>query len=136
MTEDNMSAVTRCVLVVLAALIVIGCSPEKHATGSIGAKANVTTTFDPTDWGPAYVNGMENGPASLEHSRAMYKAEQFMIQQKFANQYAKRACAVGGSDLIDVSFALLSDMTGKTRGIVRMNLKTAKCSWVGPKVKV
>jgi hypothetical protein len=74
---------------------------------------------------------MEYGPASIEHSKAMHKAESFMSKQKFANQYAKRACSVGGSELIDVSFALLSNKSGKTCGVVRVNMKTGECSWLG-----
>lgn len=92
-----------------------------------------TNAFDRADWGPAYVPGMEHGPASREHSIAAQKAEAFVARQKFAGQYAKRACAVAGSDPIDVSFALLSDRTGKTRGIVSVSSKTGECSWLGDK---
>ena len=92
-----------------------------------------TNAFDRADWGPAYVPGMEHGPASKDHSVAAHKAEAFMAQQKFASQYAKRACAVSGSDPIDVSFALVSDKSGKTRGIVGVSAKTGECSWLGDK---
>lgn len=85
----------------------------------------------PEDWGPAYVPGIENGPPSSEHSIAAEKAEVFLAKQTFAAQFAKRACRIGGADCIDVSFALLSDPTGHTRGIVRVNMKTGECSWLG-----
>jgi hypothetical protein len=89
-----------------------------------------TNGFTPADWGPAYAPGMEHGPASLEHSEAMSKAQAFMAQQKFADQYAKRACAVGGPNM-DVHFALLEDKTGRTHGIVRVNMATGACTWMG-----
>ena len=85
----------------------------------------------PADWGPAYVPGIESGPPSLAHSTAAEKAEVFLARQPFAAQFAKRACRIGGADLIEVSFAQLSDPTGHTCGVVRVNLKTGECSWLG-----
>ncbi len=115
----------------LILFLVTGCSTHVNNTRTPSADTNRTRSVNPSDWGPAYVEGMEYGPTSIEHGKAMHKAESFMSQQKFANQYAKRACSVGGSELIDVSFALLSDKSGKTHGVVRVNMKTGECLWVG-----
>jgi hypothetical protein len=82
------------------------------------------------DWGPAYVAGMENGPASIATSTAFGKAAKFMSQQPFAKEFAKMPCA--GSAVV-VEFALLSDITGRTRGVVKVNEKSGKCSWLGIK---
>ncbi|MGA2324392.1 MAG: hypothetical protein ABSG22_11150 [Sedimentisphaerales bacterium] len=115
----------------LVLFLVTGCSTQVNNTRTPLADTNRTRSVNPSDWGPAYVEGMEYGPASREHSIAMHKAESFMSQQKFATQYAKRACSVGGSELIDAHFALLSDKSGKTYGVVRVNMKTGECSWLG-----
>ena len=126
-----MNEMTRSLLLLLMVLVAAGCSTTAEAMRTSAVQTNVVSRVNPADWGPAYVKGMENGPASREHSIAMHKAERFMAKQNFANQYARRACIVGGYELIDVSFALLSDKTGKTRGIVKVNLKTGECYWVG-----
>lgn len=100
-------------------------------------KENVkpASSVNPYDWEPFYVPGMEYGPSEKEYAIAMGKAEGFMAQQPFAGQYAKRACAVSEHELniFEVSFSLLSDKTGRTRGIVQVNMKDGKCSWLEEK---
>lgn len=105
--------------------------PVASESGRAAGSASKAPAFNPADWGPAYVEGMENGLAEREHSKATSMAEQFMRRQRFADLYAKRACAAGGSGWIEVSFALFSDMTGKTRGTVKVNPKTGECTWAG-----
>lgn len=123
---------TRIALTTVLILMVAGCSWDGHEAGASVARADKTTRVNPADWGPAYVKGMENGPAEMDLSKAMHKAEQFMAEQQFADQYARRACAVRGRrTFAEVSFALLSDKTGKTRGVVRVDTKTGECSWAG-----
>ena len=96
--------------------------------------AVATNGFDRADWGPAYAPGMEHGPASLKQSAAAHRAEAFMAEQEFASQFAKRACVISGSEPIDVSFALLRDPTGTPHGVVRVNMTTGQCSWLGASV--
>lgn len=85
---------------------------------------------NPQDWGPAYVPGMEFGPAEVHLSVAFGQAEAFLAKQPFAKQYAKRACSGGGGRFVDVHFALLSDPSGRTQGTVRVETHTGDCVWV------
>ena len=89
----------------------------------------------PTDWGPAYVPGIEHGPASVHLSGAFQRAEAFLAKQPFAKLYAKRACSGGATAaderFVDVQFALLSDASGGTRGTVRVDTAKDTCVWRG-----
>jgi len=88
--------------------------------------------FNPVDWGPAYVPGMEKGPPKTKDwTGGIQNAEIFMTNQEFAQEYAKRACAVRGFNNPEVAFSLLSDRTGKTRGVVMADLHTGVCTWLG-----
>ena len=86
---------------------------------------------NPTDWGPAYMPGMEFGPPAEHLSRAFSQAEAFLAKQPFAKRYAKRACSGGGERFVDVHFALLSDSSGKTHGTVRVDTNSGDCKWLG-----
>jgi hypothetical protein len=81
------------------------------------------------DWGPSYVPGMEHGPAERATSIAFGKAEAFMSRQTFAKEFAKRACSGSASE---VRFSLLSDKTGHTYGVVKVD-PNGQCSWLGIK---
>ncbi len=120
------TALLSCLLLLI--LFGVGCSDR--VSEQRDATVSRPATVDPKDWGPAYTPGIEHGPASTRHSVAAGRAEAFLAKQVFAPQYAKRACAVGGgTGFCDVSFALLEDGTGKTRGTVRV-ADDGQCSWL------
>ena len=85
----------------------------------------------PADWGPAYVAGMEHGPASIHLSQAFGRAEGFLAKQPFSTEYAKRACSGGGKRFVEVHFALLADGSGRTLGTVRVDTVSGECVWLG-----
>lgn len=87
--------------------------------------------WDPADWGPAYISGMEFGPPEGHMSRAFDQAEAFLAKQPFAKQYAKRVCSGGGGRFVDAHFALLSDTSGGTLGTVRVDTVSGDCVWLG-----
>ena len=118
----NHRSTTARLLIALLLALSSGCATE--------SKQGVNTN----DWGPAYIPGMENGPPQANQVKAEMKAGAFLAQQHFAHLYAKRACVISPRDgSTDVYFSLLSDKTGKTRGIVEVNEETGECSWLGNK---
>lgn len=125
-----MKRTLNCVLMILLADLT-----AVAATNDVVPVACSTNAVNAADWGPAYVPGMEHGPASKELSGATQNAETFISRQAFANQYAKRACSAGGFRWVEVAFALLADKTGRTHGVVRVDMMTGECSWLGNKMQ-
>jgi len=114
----------------VAALLISGQGCVGTSPPELNRSATASPAVRPSDYGPAYLPGMEHGPASSRHSIAAGRAEFFLSQQVFASHYATRACAVsGGTRYCDVHFAVLKDNTGKTRGTVRVT-DEGLCSWL------
>jgi hypothetical protein len=125
-----MRAIVVCVVSTMLSIVFIsGCTAKPKL--ALNQQCS-TTELQSSDWGPSYVSGMEHGPASQIHSIAVNKAELFLAKQPYASQYAKRACSARGDrPLFDVGFSLLQSETGHTKGIVRVNIDTGECVWLG-----
>ena len=120
----------RFLFMIFLTVCVVGCAC-RHGESRPAATIVHPAPVNPADWGPAYRAGMEFGPPALNLEIAFGQAEAFLAKQPFASRYAKRACSGAGERFVDVDFALLSDVTGKTLGTVRVDTASGECVWLG-----
>jgi hypothetical protein len=129
----------RFLVLIFLIMLVVGCPArqEEHQQAVAVFDTNnpkpksLSDWGNPSDWGPAYISGMEFGPASMHLDKAFHQAESFIAKQPFAKDYSLQACSGGGERFVDVNFALLSDSSGKTFGTVRVDTETGECIWLG-----
>jgi hypothetical protein len=125
-------SVMRFLIIFFVVVCCAGCAARhtESPSAAVPISLHQPEPANPQDWGPAYVPGMEFGPAEVHLSVAFGQAEAFLAKQPFAKQYAKRACSGGGGRFVDVHFALLSDPSGRTQGTVRVDTNSGDCAWV------